>query len=487
MKFVIEELQNITEDSDPDYKSSFDGIYIFLSFDLANSTSFKNLNPNWPEKIKLFRDYCVKCMKQNFRPPEDSTDYNCCDLTWYIWKLLGDEIIFMFPNPKKAELFKLPDMCCNVLDSICKSMETPTKNNAVTLSVKATLWLADICNQKKDEKSNTTDTPYKDKNINISVDDGLHRMVDFLGPDIDTGFRLSHYSCHNKLAIDARLAWILYSNESYIPNHNKMREKAKIVSFKILKGVWNEKPYPIVWYLNDWDNEKLFYYFEELDENHLGYEISKQNYKFIEIEKLEKILIEAKQLDYSNYLYKQIEFYNGKQIEKLEEINTQSKISELHLIAICINEDAEILLLKRNQDRKFMPNVWDFGCTYLKANNTIEDSLKIGYRFKIGCEISLSKPCLPIASLSIFSKDYKKTQALVYFARVEKDTINLNKAKYSDFMWIKQNEYKKDSFEIFNQKGNSENKKIVVPDFFDRIEEAFNMIKTSKTGVAGGA
>ncbi len=473
MDSTIKELQEITAETQSDSKSNFDGIYVFLSFDLANSTSFKNLNPNWPEKIKLFREYCVKCMKQNFRHPENSADNNCCDLTWYVWKLLGDEIIFMFPNPKKSELFKLPDTCCNVLDSICKSMETPTKNNTVTLSVKATLWLADICNQKKDEASSTDDSPYKNKNINISVDDGLHRMVDFLGPDIDTGFRLSHYSCHNKLAIDARLAWILYSNESYIPNHNKMREKAKIVSFKILKGVWNEKPYPIIWYLNNWDNENLFYYFEELNENHLGYEISKQNYKFIEIEKLEKILTEAKQLDYSNYLYTQIESYDGKQIEKLEEINAQPKISELHLIAICVNENDEILLLKRTQDRKFMPNVWDFGCTYLNANSNIEDSLKIGYLFKIGCNISLNEPKLPIISLTISCKEHKQTQALVYLATVKKEAVQLNNSKYSEIMWINKDNFNKDSFEIFNQKGNSKDKHIVVPDFFDRINDVF--------------
>lgn len=470
---VIKELQDITENPISDIQNDVNGIYIFLSFDLANSTSFKNLNPTWPEKIKMFRNYCITCVDQNFRYSESASDKDCCNLTWYIWKTLGDEIVFMFPNPRKEELFKLPDICSKVLHSICESMETPTKNNTVTLSVKATLWLADICNQIRKAPEDSDISPYQNRNINISVDDGSHRMIDFLGPDIDTGFRLSHYSCHNKLTIDARLAWILYSNESSIPNHNRMRENAKIVSYKVLKGVWNEKPYPIIWYLDDWNNEKLFYYFEELDEEHLGYEISKSNYKFAEIERLEKILIEAKQLDYSNFLYEQIKKYSGKRIEKLDEINGQDKISELHLIAVCINEEGEVLLLKRSSDRKLMPNVWDFGCTFLNANNDIEDSLKIGYRLKIGCEISLNEPKIPIATLSILSKNHKKTQALVYLAKVKKDTVNINTSKYSQIQWISKTDFDETKFECYDLKGNSEDKNIVVPDFFDRINDVF--------------
>ena len=369
----------------------------------------------------------------------------------------------------------MPDVCCDVLDDICKSMETPTKNNSVILSVKATLWLADICTQKHNKPVTTEETPeetsYK-RNINIAVDDGLHRMVDFLGPDIDTGFRLSHYSCHNKLAIDARLAWILYSNDSNAPNHNRMEKNSKIVAYKVLKGVWNERPYPVIWYLKNWETESLFYYFEELDEKYLGYEISKEDYKFTSIDKLEKILAEARQLEYSKYLYTQISHYEGKKIEALDEINGQSKISELHLIAICTNKDNNVLILKRSSDRKFMPDVWDFGCTYLNTENTIEESLKNGYLTKIGCEVSLLEK-LPVDILSISNKENKRTQALVFLAIIENDAIKLNPSKYSDYKWIKSNEYTPGDFEVFNPKGNSQNKTIVVPDFFDRIECVF--------------
>ena len=142
------------------------------------------------------------------------------------------------------------------------------------------------------------------------------------------------------------------------------------------------------------------------------------------------------------------------------------------MIAICTNKDNNVLILKRSSDRKFMPDVWDFGCTYLNTENTIEESLKNGYLTKIGCEISLLEK-LPVDILSISNKENKRTQALVFLAIIENDAITLNPSKYSDYKWIKSNEYTPGDFEVFNPKGNSQNKTIVVPDFFDRIECVF--------------
>ena len=122
---ILNELREITKDTTSDNEKNFDGIYIFLSFDLANSTSFKNLNPNWPETIKLFRDYCVRCMDENFRHPEDVSDTNCCDLNWYSWKLLGDEIILNFTPQILNELVDIVhiiDISNNKLSNEIKNM-----------------------------------------------------------------------------------------------------------------------------------------------------------------------------------------------------------------------------------------------------------------------------------------------------------------------------------------------------------------------------
>lgn len=453
----VERLKLLTENKKNDIKSNhdYDGIYIFLSFDVVNSTAYKSLNPYWTKTFSLFRDYATKYMTECFREKhtESDTEKDFCDLKFYLWKNLGDEVIFMFPNPRISELHKLPDTSWKVLDLISSSLETPTKNSSVKVSVKATMWIAEIDEKgilrkerikqeynsiQNDENTEIDDEPtFQERNINIAIKDTEHNSIDFLGPDIDTGFRLSHYANHNKLTIDARLTWILINLVKETQYHNYFNENAKIVTYKPLKGVWNEKPYPIIWYIPEWDNTHLFYYYEEVDEDTVAYEVAKNDYSFTEINKLKTILEDTKQLDYSNYLLKKLKEINGKQIKELNRIFDSNKQNELHLICLCLNENNELLILKRHKDRKYLPNVWDFGCTYLRKDSNIIESLINGYYSKIRTEIKLLNNNLPINTITIDRQDDRIINALVFIGKVEKKKIEIDKNKYSKINWVK--------------------------------------------------
>lgn len=449
--------------------NAFDGIYVFLSFDLANSTAYKNLNPFWTDTFRLFREYSSKVMKEYFRKKIDSdeTENQYCDLKWYVWKNLGDEIIYMFPNPDFTELQKLPDTCCSVLDKIDKSLATPTKNSSVKVSVKATLWLAEI--EEKDLSfDKNSEPPYSERNINISVQDNNHYMIDFLGPDIDTGFRLSHYSNHNKITIDARLAWILFAKGNTDPNSNCILKNAKIVAYKILKGVWNEKPYPIIWYINDWNPEKLFYYYEEVQDESLPCEITNSDYKYTDITKLETILDDAKQLDYANYLYTKLISLSNKRIYSLEEIYDVHKNAELHLICLCLNEKNELLILQRASSKRFLPNIWEFGCTYLRNDISLIESLLTGYQYKIGTTVSLLNNGLPIDNIIINRKDDQLINGLVYIGRIDSTQIKINTTKYQRYKFIKPS---------INPRVT--NPDVVVPDFERLLNKAAIYLKSN--------
>lgn len=473
------ELRNLIENEDANEKNihDFDGVYIFLSFDIVNSTAYKSLNPYWTDTFSLFREYVSKVMEECFKEKQNNseTEKNFCDLKFHLWKNLGDEVVFMFPNPKISELYKLPDTSWKVLDKICKSLETPTKNSSVKVSVKATLWLAEI-NKKENyrNKKEEVEPPLLERNINIALKDYEHNSIDFLGPDIDAGFRLSQYASHNKLTIDARLAWILFKLISENQYHNSLETNAKIVAFKVLKGVWNEKPYPIIWYISNWMKERLFYYFEEENSNSIAFEIASKNYSFKDIVTLDAILSDAKQLDYSKYLLNLIKQMNGKSIKALDRIFDTNKLIELHLICLCLNENNEILVLKRTEDRDYLPGKWDFGCTYLSKDNTIEDSLINGYMSKIGTEITILNNKLPIKTIEIDRYDKKTINALVFIGKIRKDKIVLNSKKYSTYKWL--------AYDTFapNESLPQKCKEQYVSGFEDRFNDVVQFIKALK-------
>lgn len=487
MNNAVEELnalKALTEQIHTDSKAihDFDGLYIFLSFDVVNSTAFKSLNPYWAKTFSIFRDYTSKYMSESFREKHDveNDELDYCNLKYYSWKNLGDEVIFMFPNPNPSELYKLPNTCWRVLDQVDKSLDTPTEKSPIKVSVKATLWIADIDSKEyllakrfeeynKNKKIEETEPSFSERNINISINDIEHNAIDFLGPDIDTGFRLSHYSNHNKVTIDARLAWILSNIMEKHKRPNYIRNCAKIVSYKKLKGVWNEKPYPIIWYMPEWKNENLFYYDEEIIEDSIAAEIIKKNYNFIDINKLESILSDAKQLDYSNELLKKLESKNGRKIKSLERIFDYNKQIELHLICLCINEFKEVLALKRTNDRVNLPGVIDFGCTYLKQDKTIKESLINGYLSKIGTEIKLGNNELPIRTITIDRADNKIINALIFIGKVKKDKVNIDTKKYSTIFWI--------PYDTFtNPKKRLNSKLKFVSGFKERFDDIVNFI-----------
>lgn len=469
----------------------FDGMYIFLSFDIVNSTAYKSLNPYWTKTINLFREFSFKYMSECFRekPNASNTEKDFCDLKYFFWKNLGDEVIFMFPNPKISELYKLPDASWSVLDRIYKSLETPTSNSSVKVSVKATLWIAEIDEKSELRRQRILDEynalvkkanievgeepPFQERNINVAINDITHNTIDFLGPDIDTGFRLSHYASHNKLTLDARLAWILINLVEKTQYHNCFKSNAKIVGYETLKGVWNEKPYPIIWYMPEWNEKNLFYYYEEVDEKSLASKIARRHYEVTSIDKLESILSESKQLDYSNYLLEKINNISGKPIKNLIRIFDTNKQIELHLICLCLNENNEILILKRNTDRSYLPNVWDFGCSHLVRDNTIKDSLLNGYSSKIGTEIELLNNDMPINSIKIDREDDKIINALVFIGKVEKNKVIINKNKYSEHRWI--------SYDFFypNKSIKKEQKSSFVSGFENRFNDVVQFLEST--------
>jgi hypothetical protein len=222
---------------------------LFASFDLSNFTMFKNNHPNW---AKVFH-----CFYKNITDQFKDMEY---------WKVNGDEVLFYKTISDKKEIklildaieHKLVDFINFIYSSFNKKCKEDYIEDIKQLSIKSTLWLATIVDEAnaKDKcgcKSNIL-------NIKFHTKDG---GTDFVGKDIDIGFRISKHVPRAKIGISANLAYVLLEiDEEYY------RNVLFLASYELLKGVWNNKRYPIFIYLrkeNRCNFISSFHYDEKFD------------------------------------------------------------------------------------------------------------------------------------------------------------------------------------------------------------------------------
>jgi len=106
---------------------------------------------------------------------------------------------------------------------------------------------------------------------------------------MDIGFRITKYSSRQKITLSAEYAYLLY-HLSKPTGSSKIDDKLKIVAFKELRGIWNGRLYPIVWYYPDWDNIESSFDYDEHITNDIVKNISKKK----DIRYLEKVFARRK-------------------------------------------------------------------------------------------------------------------------------------------------------------------------------------------------
>lgn len=228
-----------------------DNIYVFFSFDLVGSTKFKTEKANWPYVISYFYDIVYKDLKTKI--PQIK-----------VWKYLGDEVLLyvsISDFESKSIIYDIPNM---VFDTQLKVAEyVQKKAESKKIDVKSTIWIAGAKTVEL-EKLNNSSIPQADKNyknlrVKLNVENQDQEQIDFIGPDMDTGFRVAKFAFHHKVVLSADFAYLLYKMSE--KKDNKIDDNLQIVSYEILKGVWDEQYYPIVWYYPHWDTAPygLFY------------------------------------------------------------------------------------------------------------------------------------------------------------------------------------------------------------------------------------
>lgn len=169
-----------------------------------------------------------------------------------VWKYGGDEVLFFVRVQSTAELRRVLIGAWQALDEVRKKIETLTQEKKVVLSVKGTAWVAKVKHVMSGALDFDSPNPVghdKYESIRFDVPALTGQSTDFLGPDIDTGFRVAKAADKRIMVVSAELAYLLSSGE----DNQVIAKHFRIVGYESLKGVWNERHYPVVWYHGDWD------------------------------------------------------------------------------------------------------------------------------------------------------------------------------------------------------------------------------------------
>jgi hypothetical protein len=191
----------------------------FISVDIVGSTNYKvsltkedsQVQP-WLQFFSDFYKYFPLIL--NKFVDINSKEFNISEVRdLKIWKLLGDEIIFYIElaDFRETELYIV-----SLIDAIWDFQDSYMPDK---LSLKASSWIAG----------------FPVNNSEFFIDE----KIDFIGPAIDTGFRLSKFASDEKLVISVDLALLLL-------RRNNEKLYYFFDGYQVLKGLFSNKKYPII-------------------------------------------------------------------------------------------------------------------------------------------------------------------------------------------------------------------------------------------------
>ena len=445
----IEGLENLKTKN----KSDLSGTYLFFSFDLVNSTFYKNKVNSWASIFSKFFSFCKAEVSQNYFPNAE------------LWKMVGDEILFYMPISDIIQLKSAPARVFQLMNKSIEMIHEAEVTSKGVLSVKSTMWTAYINDIECVQENNTV---YSNILIKERVIDNIN--LDFLGPDIDIGFRISKYALRNKLVVDAKLACLLTKLNTEL-DQNNIAESMRIVSYERLKGVWDDRPYPIVWYHDSWNkSDSMFLYDEKFNSPIIQRIIDSKFDSLEQVSRLTKIFSDLNKFEEIEKLQAGAETFKLNNPKGLVSKKIPfDRLCELHLVAICVNEKNKILISRRPQKDDF-PEKWEFGCSQLHLGQNFVDAMKEGYEKDFGLELTFCEENpMSIAqyTLTKTKENNRIVPGLIFVANVSESQLkekNFDSTKHTEFRWIS----KEEASSIKNEE--------CVPDFHNAIALALEYI-----------
>lgn len=209
-------------------------VRLFISVDLVGSTAFKNKTELETEKYKLgppwvnvFRDFYSGFPSMFER--EIGANRLAERLRPKLVKTIGDELLLVSRLQNSEDARAIVPYLADVVAEY-------TEKNLVkeSLSLKAAAWIAGF--------------PITNHRVELAREDGS-MMEDFIGPTIDTGFRIAKFATAQKLIVSVDLALLLLTGARSLVLYFDGTE--------CMKGVLGGRPYPIIWYKASRESDAL--------------------------------------------------------------------------------------------------------------------------------------------------------------------------------------------------------------------------------------
>jgi hypothetical protein len=221
--------------------------------DLTGSTAFKAVGfengtvdpqPAWVRRFRNFYSKFPEFLQNAFREcsmgkQDDEFSLHCPK----IWKTVGDEIIFC------VRVISIEHIACCV-SSFQRALEEYGRSldgDKVALDVKGSGWTGSFPTQNisleihSAGRGTTEEDEYITEDFERGADKEPH-LYDFLGRDIDAGFRVARAASADRLVVSAELGYLLA--EAAIGG--LFVGRFEYGGRDRLKGVINDRPYPMV-------------------------------------------------------------------------------------------------------------------------------------------------------------------------------------------------------------------------------------------------
>jgi hypothetical protein len=228
---------------------------LFLSVDLVGSTAFKastgrESNPTepYPEWVTKFRHFyrefpniLASRYQRALNGQEDHDGYAASPPQ--VWKTIGDEILFCCRVLSCEHLSACITAFLSALDDYGRLLDRDGKR----LDVKGAGWIAAF------PAPNVTVEILRSGAAQADAADQIEESLeqradfapgdfDFLGKQIDSGFRTAKNAASDRCSLSLELAWLLAD----AAHSEIISAKFSYHGRQILKGVINDRPYPIV-------------------------------------------------------------------------------------------------------------------------------------------------------------------------------------------------------------------------------------------------
>lgn len=396
--------------------NEYEGAFVFISIDLVNSTIFKTrYREFWPFVIQAFYNIISSALgaEDSYRSTDDvqyigeKRDFDNEKMKtggFKVWKLVGDEVLLYHEIVSIKELLNtiriMNFVTKNIVELFIRKANEAYKSDMRkfkefkqiaqrNLAAKTTMWAAQCGNEI------TIDCPnmfYDASNYMDSTD----VTFDFLGPDIDAGFRMCKYAEKNKVIISPNLIALLLTQKDSAENSElwlDIKDHFRIVAYVELEDVWEKRYYPIFMYhpmpndsedkIKEW--QSLFEYDEKETSNLTEFIFNDSAYFHTEkycCTQLERIYKELGRSEEINNLIKcflkQIEYLSGKK-------NTVQPVHhsfEFHISCACYNPKSRKVKIIKHATHGL-----SFGCVKVDINHGYWDLVKETYINKFDVEV----------------------------------------------------------------------------------------------------